>query len=133
VFYILVNQSLQWTMFALPALLVPLVLFCMGISWFISSLGVYLRDVRQVTTVLTTILLFLSPVFYPVSRLPDPYRTLMYLNPLTYFIEEGRAVMMWGSLPDLTDLLVCLCAGLATAWLGFVWFQKTRRGFADVL
>lgn len=133
IFYLLVNQSLHWTILFLPLLLVPLVLFSMGLSWFFSSLGVYLRDIRQITAVITTILLFLSPVFYPVSRLSEPYRTLMYLNPMTYFIEESRAVMMWGNLPNITGLFIIFSASLVVAWMGFVWFQKTKKGFADVL
>lgn len=132
-FYLLVYHSLHWTILFLPLLLLPLVMFSMGISWFFSATGVYLRDIRQLTSVFTTILMFLSPVFYPVSRLSEPYRSLMYLNPMTYFIEESRSVMMWGEIPDPTSFLAVMIVSLLFAWLGFIWFQKTRKGFADVL
>jgi lipopolysaccharide transport system permease protein len=132
-FYVLVNQSLNWTIVFMPLLLVPLILFSMGLSWFFSALGVYLRDIKQITTVLTTVLLFMSPVFYPVSRLPEPYRSMMYINPMTYILEESRDVMMWGNLPSFTGLLIIYAVSLLVAWLGFTWFQKTRNGFADVL
>ena len=132
-FYLLVNQTLHWTIVFLPLILVPLVLFSMGLSWFFSSVGVYLRDIRQLTVVMTTILMFLSPVFYPVSRLSEPYRTLMYMNPMTYFIEESRSVMMWGNIPDTKNYIIALTASLFIAWLGYFWFQKTKKGFADVL
>lgn len=132
-FYISVNHTIHWTMVLLPVLFIPLILFAMGLSWFVSSIGVYFRDIGQITAVLTTILLFVSPVFYPASRLSEPYRTLLYLNPLTYIIEQSRNVLMWGKLPDPSDIIILYVTSAICAWLGFIWFQKTRRGFADVL
>lgn len=132
-FYVLVNLTLNWTIIFLPLILFPLVLFALGTSWLFSSLGVYLRDIRQMTNVIVTMLQFLSPVFYSVTRIPEPYRFFMYLNPMTFIIEESRAVMVWGELPDFKGLLVLYIASLTFAWLGFSWFQKTKKGFADVL
>jgi len=108
-------------------------LFVMGVSWFLASLGVYLRDVSQVITIVTTVLMFLSPIFYPVSALPEKLRFVLNLNPLTHVIEQAREVMFWGHLPDFWLLSISSVASLVFAWLGFVWFQKTRKGFADVL
>lgn len=133
VFYLIVNLTLQWTVIFLPLVLAPLVLFAMGIAWFLSSLGVYVRDTAQVTGVISTIMLFLSPVFYPVTRLAEPYQTLLYINPLTFIIEQSRDVLMWGRLPDLSGLGIYYVVSVIAAWAGFIWFQKTRRGFADVL
>lgn len=121
------------TALLLPLALVPLMLLTMGLSWALASLGVFLRDVGQFITVLTTVLMFLSPVFYPASSLPEAYRDLLYLNPMTPVIEMTRDLLYWGKMPDWTDLgLYWLVTG-ALAWLGFAWFQKTRKGFADVL
>jgi len=132
-FYVVVNQTLQWTIVFLPIILIPLVLFSLGVSWMIASLGVYIRDIGQMTGVLTTILLFMSPIFYPASRLPEPYRTIIYINPLTFIIEQARDVLMWGNMPNWIGLLIAYIVSFAVAWLGFAWFQKTRQGFADVL
>ncbi len=133
IFYIIVNQSIQLTFLYLPLVILPLILFSIGISWVLASLGVYLRDIGQMTGVLTTLLLFLSPIFYPASRLPEPYQTILYINPLTFIIEQARAVLMWGNMPDWTGLIVAYMVGIFVAWAGFAWFQKTRKGFADVL
>ena len=81
----------------------------------------------------TTLLMFLSPVFYPLSSLPVGFRGILGLNPLTHAIEEARSVLIWGRAPDPLSLLIATVAAAAFAWLGFVWFQKTRKGFADVL
>jgi len=132
-FYLIVHQSLHWTILFAPLVFLPLILLSMGLSWFLASLGVYLRDVGQITGVITTILLFMSPVFFPASRLPQPYRTFLFFNPLTFIIEQMRDVLMWGNMPNFIGLLLALCLGYLAAWLGFVWFQKTRRGFADVI
>ena len=117
----------------LPLIIFPLVLFIMGLSWFLASLGVYLRDVSQFIGVVMTVLMFLSPVFYSVEALPEAYRGILYMNPLTPAIEQTRAVLYWGRSPDLMQLLIYLLSSPIIAWLGFAWFQKTRRGFADVL
>lgn len=132
-FYLAVNHSLQWTFIFLPLVLMPLVLFSLGVSWALTSLGVYLRDIGQMMGVLTTMLLFMSPVFYPASMLPEPYQTLIYLNPLTFVIEQAREVLMWGNSPDWSGLVVAYIVSMLVAWAGFSWFQKTRKGFADVL
>jgi lipopolysaccharide transport system permease protein len=132
-FYLAVNQMMQWTLVFLPLVLIPLVLFSVGVSWMLSSLGVYIRDIGQMTGVLTTMLLFLSPIFYPASRLPEPYQTIIYLNPLTFVIEQARDVMMWGNVPDMAGIAIAFVASFMFAWAGFAWFQKTRKGFADVL
>ena len=133
IFYFVVNYSLQWTFIFLPIVLIPLVLFSLGVSWALASLGVYIRDIGQMTGVLTTILLFMSPIFYPASRLPEPYQTMIYLNPLTFVIEQARDVLMWGKLPNWSGLVVAYIVSIFVAWAGFAWFQKTRKGFADVL
>lgn len=105
----------------------------MGLSWALSSLGVYLRDVSQFIGVITTVLMFLSPIFFPATALPENYRHLLYLNPLTPIIEQTRDVLFWGKSPDFPMLGIYLLASALSAWLGFAWFQKTRKGFSDVI
>ena len=113
--------------------ILPIVFVTLGASWLLASLGVFLRDVTQIIGVLTTVLLFMSPIFYPISALPEEYRVIMHLNPLTFVIEQVRDVMVWGKGIDLTRWSIAMLASMALAWLGYTWFQKTRRGFADVL
>lgn len=121
------------TIFLLPLVLIPLILFIMGLSWALASLGVYLRDVSQFIGILTTVLMFLSPIFYPVSALPPEYRLFLMLNPMTTAIENARSVLFWNAIPDPLNFSLFLVGATVVAWLGFAWFQKTRRGFADVV
>ncbi|MFM4783540.1 ABC transporter permease [Aeromonas veronii] len=121
------------TVLYLPLILFPYMLFIMGLSWILASLGVYLRDVSQIVGVLTTVLMFMSGVFYPIASLPEDYRELLYLNPLVPFIEQTRAVLYFGQTPDLFMNVVYWLVTFFIAWLGFAWFQNTRKGFADVL
>lgn len=120
--------------FALVAVpLIPLTLFVLGLSWLLAALGVYLRDISQVVGVATTALLFLSPIFYPVSALPQNLQGFIHLSPLTVAVEQARDVMIWGKGIHLGSWLLYLAASLACAWLGFAFFQRTRKGFADVI
>jgi lipopolysaccharide transport system permease protein len=133
IFFLVVQGSMHWTVVYFPLVLLPLVLGVAGLSWFLASMGVYLRDIGQAVGILTTVMLFLSPVFYPLSLLPEAYRALAYLNPLSFVIEQGRTVLMRGEAPDWLGLLAYCILGLLLSWLGFAWFQRTRRGFADVI
>ncbi len=116
----------------LPLVVLPLVLMTLGFSWILASLGVYLRDVAQVIGVVTLVLMYLSPIFYPVSIMPEQYRPFMNISPLTATVEQARDVLMWGKGLGMS-WVISMLVGLGIAWLGFAWFQKTRRGFADVL
>jgi lipopolysaccharide transport system permease protein len=121
------------TILLLPVVILPLLLFIVGISWGLAALGVYLRDTSQFIGIITTAMLFLSPIFYSASSLPPRYQILLQLNPLTPVIEQTRDLLFWGKLPGMSFLLVYFSCSMCVAWLGFAWFQKTRKGFADVL
>jgi homopolymeric O-antigen transport system permease protein len=127
------RHSLPWTAVLFPFIMLPLVLTTVGLAWFLTALGVYIRDIGQTAAMFTTVMMFVSPVFYPLSSVPEGLRALMRLNPLTYVIEDGRNVLIFGRLPDPAGWILALGAGVLIALLGFAWFQRTRTGFADVL
>lgn len=133
IFYLLFFGIPQATIALLPIVLAPFLLMILGFSWFLASLGVYLRDVSQIIGVMTTALMFLSPIFYPISALPEEYHLFMQINPLTSIIEQVRNVMIWGKGLDWSAWAIYMTFAAIIAWLGFTWFQKTRKGFADVL
>jgi lipopolysaccharide transport system permease protein len=121
------------TILYLPLVIAPLLLIILGISWLLASIGVYLRDVAHFIGLITSSLMFLAPIFYPATSLPEEYRWLLQLNPLTAAVENVRNVIFWGQQPDWQVLGIYSAIGVAVAYLGFAWFQKTRKGFADVL
>lgn len=116
-----------------PFVMLPLLLLTAGVSWVLASLGVYLRDVSQVVGVVTSALMFMSPIFYPISALPVEYHHIMQLNPLAIVVEHAREVLYWGGAPDWQEYGKFLITSFFVAWAGFFWFQRTRAGFADVL
>ncbi|RUR42373.1 ABC transporter permease [Vreelandella populi] len=122
-----------WTIVLTPFVFFPLAILSLGVAWMLAALGVFLRDIGQFIGVIITVLLFLSPIFFPIDRLPEEYQILILLNPLTFIIEQAREVLIWGRLPDWKGLVVYTLFSTAFAWLGYAWFQKTRKGFADVL
>jgi len=121
------------TLVLAPLVLLPFVLFCFGLSWFLSALGVYLRDVGQVVQVLVTALMFLSPLFYPLSVLPEVVQPLLLLNPVAYPIETLRAVVLFGRTPEWLGFATYGACGLAAMWIGYAFFQRMRVGFTDVI
>ena len=127
------QYPLKWTIIFLPVVFAPLLLGTIGMAWILSSVGVYMRDTGQTIGIITMVLMFLSPVFYPIAALPENFRILMLLNPLTIIIEEARSIIIRGNMPDWTLLAIYTLVSLMVAWLGFWWFQKTRKGFADVV
>lgn len=131
--YALFNGGLHATAVLVPLVLLPLLILTLGLAWMLASLGVFLRDVGQFVAIITTVLTFLSPVFYPVTAVPERFRPFIMLNPLTFIIEQARDVLVWGRLPDWPGLGLYTAAALLCAWGGYAWFQKTRKGFADVL
>ncbi|MBV5311450.1 MAG: ABC transporter permease [Chromatium okenii] len=132
-FFLISNGYLPLTAPLVLLIWLPLALLTLGLSWLLASLGVFLRDISQIMGSVTTILMFLSPVFYPATALPESFRTLLYLNPLTFFIEQTRNVLIIGIAPNWSQWLLALALGMMIAMAGFAWFQKSRRGFADVL
>lgn len=127
-----ISHSIPWTVIFFPFILIPLIFATMGFSWFLASLGVYLRDVGHITSSFTTVLMFISPVFYPMDSF-GKYQAILKYNPLAYLIEEARNTMIFSKVPDLERWGLMVILGYLIGWAGFVWFQKTRKGFADVL
>jgi lipopolysaccharide transport system permease protein len=131
--FALFNGYLHWTAILTPLVFLPLVILTTGIAWMLASLGVFLRDVGQTIGIITTVLMFLSPVFYPVTAVPERFRPFIMANPLTFIIEQAREVLIWGHLPNWFGLSIYTLVAVGIAWIGYMWFQKTRKGFADVL
>lgn len=112
---------------------VPLVLLALGLAWFLAALGVYVRDIGQGIGVVVQILIFLTPIFYPVSAVPVWLRGVLALNPLTTVVDVVRAALFWPQTMPWEAWALWTLAGAALAWLGYAWFMVSRHGFADVL
>lgn len=128
-----IKGAIPWTALLIPLIILPLLILAAGISWLLSSMGVFVRDIGQATSIIAMVLLFVSPVFFPASAIPESFRPLIALNPLTFIIEEARAVLIWGQLPNLKGMTIYMTSSGIFTWLCFAWFQKTRKGFPDVL
>lgn len=131
--FVLFNGNLHWTAVLITLVMLPLVILTLGLAWMLASLGVFLRDVGQTIGIITTVMLFLAPVFYPVTALPEEMRPWIMANPLTFIIEQAREVLIWGRVPNWTGLGIYTAVAVVMTWAGYAWFQKTRKGFADVL
>lgn len=132
--YLITGNALHWTLLLTPIVLAPLVIFLLGMSWFVSVLGVYVRDLGQVMGVSMTVLLFMGPIVYPFSLIPEPLQPYVYwLNPLTIVVEQLRAVALFGQMPNWHDLGIYTVFACAMLFIGQWFFKLTREGFADVI
>jgi lipopolysaccharide transport system permease protein len=121
------------TLWLLPVVLLPLVCLSLGLAWMLASLGVYLRDIGHTVGLVTQVLFFTTPIFYAIETVPERYRWVMAINPLTPLVENMRRVSVLGTVPDWPSLAISTAIGLAVLCVGHAWFGVTKRGFADVL
>lgn len=121
------------TAFLIPLTVLPIIPLLLGLGWVFSALGVYMRDIEQFIGLMVTALMFLAPIFYPLTALPSNFQSALQANPLTLPIEQTRAVLLFGSSPDWLAIAFYWVISLAICLFGYWWFQKTRKGFADVL
>ena len=133
VFMLLFGVIPSWTIVYAPFVILPFVMLILGISWLLSALCVFIRDIKQIIGVLVTVLLFLAPIFYPLSQVPEAYQHWMYLNPLTIIIEEFRAVVLFAQQPDWLLLGMYYLVASIVLVLGFSFFKRTKGAFADVV
>ena len=129
----LVSGSLHQTIVFIPLILIPYGLFVSAFVMIMAACGVYLRDLAQVVNVIIPVSLFLTPVFYPLTAIPPAIRNLMWLNPLTFAVEQIRSTAVEGLVPNLPGLLLYTAASLVALSVSFWLFQRLRKGFADVL
>lgn len=123
----------KWTIVLLPVVWLPVMFFSLGIGYFLSALGVFIRDVGQSVGLIVTMLFFLSPIFYPLESIPEGIRVYCQLNPIALFVEDARRVMLWGDYPNWPWYFAALAFSIVTFQLGFFWFMRSKKAFADVL
>lgn len=133
VMMIVFGETIHWKIILLPAVFVPFLLMTIGVTWFLAAIGVFVKDVGQMMSFASSILLFLSPIFYPLASLPESLQTVAFLNPLTLIVEQTRQVGLFGYWPDFSGLAVYTVISLLVAYTGFWFFQRLRKDFADVL
>ena len=129
----LILGSIHWTMLLLPIVMIPHVIFTTGFAYFVASLGVYLRDTLYIIGIVMQVLFFATPVFYPINAVPPQFRIVLEVNPLTVFIEQARNVFLYGRYPNWEFLGWATIVSLIVLQLGYFFFIRTKRGFADVL
>ncbi len=132
-FYCFVHGSPPLTALWLPVILAPVALITLGVVWLLSSIGLFLRDTSQVVGVLTTALLFMSPIFYPSSMIPEQYQSYYFLNPFARLLDISKGILFRGTPPDWQELFFLTLGSWLVAWLGYIWFMKTKPAFSDAL
>ena len=133
IFLFVFYDIFYWTIIFVPFLLLPLMLVSLGVSWIISATAVHVRDINQGIGLIILMLLFMSPVFYERSSIPEALQPWMYINPITWIIEQMRNVIFLEKLPDFIGYIKYTVAAFLIAWFGNVWFRRLSSGFSDII
>ncbi|EGR2082394.1 ABC transporter permease [Vibrio cholerae] len=123
--------SVYWLYF--PLVIFPLLVLSTGIAFLISAIGAYIKDTAYIVGFITTVLLFLSPIFYPMSAIPENYHIYIYINPLAYIIEQARIVMIYEDVPDVIGIVIYTMASFFILIISINVFKKLKSGFSDVI
>ena len=130
---LLITGTFQWTLLLLPVVVLPLLFLSLGLMWFLASLGVFIRDINYTVALVVQVLFFLTPIFYKLEKIPEPLQTFIRFNPLTSIVENVRRVVLWGLLPSGIGFALWMALTGGVMILGYAWFMKTKKAFADVL
>ena len=121
------------TMLLIPVIWLPLTLFCMGLTWIFSVMGVYIRDINQILSALISCMMFLSPIFYPASALPVGLQWMVQINPLARTIEQTRQVILIGGMPDVGGFIVPTMLSILWCEMCYRILEYTQRDLSDIL
>lgn len=122
-----------WTALLTPLILIPFLLFVLGLSWFLAALGVFVRDLIHLIPTLVQITLFVSPIFYPVNIVPGYFHWFYEINPISSTMENIRLVMLLGKHPEWGTLAVSYVIGFSSLLMGYLFFSNSKEEFADVI
>lgn len=132
-FLAIFGGGLSWETLLLPLLMLPFILLIVGAAWILAAIGAFIRDLSHALQALGPIIMFISPVFYSVAQVPEPFRPLYFLNPLTFMLESARDLLFFERVFSFQAYLVFAVAACSIFVLGYMFFQKVRPGFADVV
>jgi lipopolysaccharide transport system permease protein len=130
---LVVNRELHATILWLPVLIVPQLIATLGAAWLVASLGVFWRDLAQGITLVLMAWMYLTPIIYPESIVPDRFRPFINANPFTALVRSYRRIFLEGAAPDWHGLAYVTVVAVVLFVFGYWWFAKTRRNFADVI
>lgn len=130
---LVLNGKFPVTIIFFPFILVPYIFFLLSLNLFFATIGVFFRDISQLVALVITLSMFMTPIFYPVSAVPPAFQTAMFLNPLTFIVEQAREVLLFGRAPDFWGLAIYMIASLVALAASYWFFQRLRKGFADVV
>ncbi|HEX4157988.1 MAG TPA: ABC transporter permease [Rhizomicrobium sp.] len=132
-FFLVIHGFPPLASLAIPLVVAPFALLVLGVVWFLSALGAYVRDLRQVMGVLALVMMYLSPIFFPLAMVPARARAFFYVNPLAFPIESTRAALFAGQWPNWLAFAVYAAIAWLFAAAGYRWFLRVKPGFADVV
>lgn len=132
-FLLMTTGEMPVAMLLAPIVIAPLAIVCVGLGWLFSALGTYIRDIQQVLLALGPVMMFVSPIFYDINQVPEAFRGVFWINPLTFVLETLRGLLFFDRPVNWLAYAVYWLVALMVFYCGYAFFQRARRGFADVV
>ena len=130
---LITEKGIPMATIILPLVLLPLILMCLGLVWLLSTIGVFIKDINQVITAVVSMLMFMSPIFYPTSALPGGLHWIAAINPLAITIEQTRQCIIDGIIPNTSHLLLQILIALGWCEATYRGLKRLEKSFGDVL
>lgn len=130
---ILIRHDIHLTVLWFPVVLISQLILTIGSAWLIASLGVFLRDMSQGIGLVLMVWMYLTPIIYPETIVPQNLRWVIELNPFTALVRSYRRILMDNAAPDWTGLGYFTLIAVGVFLFGYWWFARTRKNFADVI
>lgn len=130
---IIVIKTMDFFVLLFPLVLLPLLMLTLGLSWLLSAIGVFLKDMRQIASIITLVFGYATPVFFPITAVPEKLRWVMEINPMTAIVNNARNVLVFGRDPDWGALFAVYVVSYIVMMAGFRFFKKVKPGFADAM
>ena len=127
------RHEIHATIIFLPLILIPQIIATFGAAWLVAALGVFVRDIVQGVALVLMAWMYLTPIIYPESLVPENYRRAINLNPFTPLVRNYRRVILDGLSPDWQGLAYFLAFAMVLFLFGYWWFARSRKNFADVI
>lgn len=128
-----VMHTVHPTLIYVPLIAVSQVLLTFGIACLLSSLGVYIRDIKHIMALALSAWMYATPIVYPAEKLPQEFQILLWINPMAGIVIDYRRVLLQGLAPDWSHYAIYTAIAIVVAILGFTFFDKTKKSFADVM
>lgn len=130
---ILITHEISYFILFLPVIIIFQLTFTMGLGWIFACINVFFRDTAHLIGVIMMVWMFLTPIFYPESMIPQKFHLIIKINPMAYLVRAYRDILLNDKFPHISDILIFMAISIIVFFGGYYLFSKTQHQFSDVV